>query len=65
LWRSASYEISSALLPFIETVMGGKEAWEKDPTIRKAIEIENGRILNPKIISFQNRTNEYPYPKLS
>ena len=65
LWCSASYEISSALIPFIENVMGGKGAWEKDPTIRNAIEIENGRILNPKILKFQNRTDEYPYPKLS
>ena len=65
LWYSASYEISSALIPFIGTVMGGKEVWEKDPTIRNAVEMENGRILNPKILSFQNRAQEYPYPKLS
>lgn len=63
LWDSASFEISASLVLFIETVMGGPESWEKNETIRRAIEIENGVILNPKILSFQNRSKEYPHPK--
>jgi alanine dehydrogenase len=64
LWNAATYEISGALLPYIGTVMGGAEAWQKDLTIHKAIEIRNGVILNPKILSFQNRASEYPHPIL-
>jgi alanine dehydrogenase len=64
LWNAATHEISTALLPYIGTVMGGKEAWQKDLTIDKAIEIKNGVILNPKILSFQKRAAEYPHPVL-
>lgn len=63
LWESASFEISLALLPYIETVMSGPKAWQEEPTISKAIEIEGGKILNPKILSFQNRGEEYPHVK--
>jgi alanine dehydrogenase len=63
LWESASFDISLALLPYIETVMGGPEAWETDPTIKKSIEIQDGKILNPKILSFQRRSEHYPHPK--
>ena len=63
LWESASFDISMALLPFLETVMLGPEEWAKEPTIAKSIEIQDGKILNPKILSFQNREAEYPHPK--
>jgi alanine dehydrogenase len=65
LWESASYDISLALLPHLETIMIGPEAWHKDTTIQKAIEIQNGKILNPKILSFQNRSEDYPHRGLS
>ena len=64
LWNAATHEISAALLPYIGTVMGGEEAWQKDLTIHKAIEIRNGVILNPKILDFQKRATEYPHPVL-
>ncbi len=64
LWDAATYEISAALLPYIDTVMGGEEAWELEPTIHKAIEIRDGVILNPKILSFQNRGAQFPHPVL-
>jgi alanine dehydrogenase len=63
LWRSATFEISRALLPYLATVMGGPDAWAVDDTIREATEICEGRILNPKIVSFQKRAAEYPHPK--
>jgi alanine dehydrogenase len=63
LWESASFDISMALLPYLETVMSGPEEWEKDLTIKRSIEIQDGKILNPKILSFQNRSEEYPYTK--
>lgn len=60
-WNSASWEISEALLPFLPVVMGGANAWDKNITISKSIEIQDGVIQNPKILSFQNREKEYPH----
>lgn len=65
LWRSATWEISRALLPYLPTVLDGPEAWEADPTIWRAIEIREGRILNEKIISHQNRAPDYPHARRS
>ncbi len=60
-WNSASWDISEAILPFLPIVIGGPKVWEKNKTISKAIEIRNGVIQNPKILSFQNREKEYPH----
>lgn len=60
-WNSASWEISKALLPFLAEVLGGANAWDKNITISKSIEIREGVIQNPKILSFQNREKEYPH----
>jgi len=65
LWNSSSYEISSALIPFLETVMNGPDAWDNNSTIRNAIEFRDGNILNQDILRFQNRSKTYPYHKLS
>lgn len=65
LWNSASWEISNSLIPYLPIVMGGHEKWEESETIRRAVEIKNGVIQNPKIISFQNRTSEYPHHEKS
>jgi alanine dehydrogenase len=65
LWNSATWEISQALLPYLPTVVAGPNAWEADETIRRAIEIRDGVIQNPKILSFQNRSPDYPHEKLS
>jgi alanine dehydrogenase len=64
LWNSATWEISEALLPFLRTVMGGRSAWDADPTIRRAVEIQDGVIQNPAILSFQNREPAYPHRPL-
>ena len=61
LWNSATWENSEAILPFLPTVMGGGDAWDADPTIRRAIEIREGVIQKPAILSFQNRAAEYPH----
>ncbi|MDN6528737.1 MAG: N(5)-(carboxyethyl)ornithine synthase [Brevibacterium sp.] len=63
LWNSATWEISEALLPYLRTVLEGPDAWSQIPTISRAIEIENGEIRNPSILSFQGRESEYPYPR--
>ncbi len=64
LWRSATYEISMALMPYIEVVMSGPTAWHENETIRRAIEIEKGVILNENILRFQNRSAAYPHEKI-
>jgi alanine dehydrogenase len=61
LWNSATWGISEALMPFLRTVMEGPEAWAADPTISKAIEIREGVVANPKILSFQGRSGEHPH----
>jgi len=64
-WSAASWDISEALLPFLPIVMKGEDAWKKDKTISKAIEINKGIIQNGKILSFQKRELEYPYKFIS
>ena len=64
LWNSATWGISEALIPFLGTVMAGQEAWEQDQTIRSAIEIMSGVVLNPKILSFQGRSGEHPHHRV-
>lgn len=61
LWNSATWEISEAVLPFLESVLGGPSSWEHNETIRRAVEIRDGRILNPAILTFQNRSPDYPH----
>lgn len=61
LWDSATWEISEALMPFIEIVMGGPAAWELDEPISRAIEIRAGSIINPAILEFQHRSAAYPH----
>ena len=64
LWDSATWEISEALLPYLGAVVAGPAAWDADQTIRRAIEIRDGRIQNPKILSFQRRATEFPHNRL-
>jgi alanine dehydrogenase len=63
-WYSASYELSKVIIPQIETVIKGPEAWSNSLTISKAIDIDQGIILNEKIISYQKRDSKYPYHKI-
>ena len=65
LWNSATWEISEALLPHLRTVLAGRAAWEADPTIGRAIEIRDGEILNPNVLSFQHRGDVYPHAVVS
>lgn len=63
LWNSATWEISEALLPHLPTVLAGPTAWEADLTVRRAVEIRDGVIQNPQILSFQHRSPVYPHPR--
>jgi len=64
LWESATWEISEALMPHLGTVIAGPAAWEADETIRRAIDIRDGVIQNPRILSFQRRAKEFPHRRL-
>ena len=61
LYDSATWENSVALLDYLPVVMAGPNAWDGNETIRRAIEIREGLIQNPRILSFQGRSAEYPY----
>ncbi len=61
LWDSSTWEVSEALLPYLGVVSAGPAAWEADQTVRRAIEIRGGVVENPKILSFQGRSSEYPH----
>jgi alanine dehydrogenase len=61
LWNSATWENSEALLEYLPIVMAGPAAWDADETIRRAIEIREGIVKNPRILSFQGRESTYPY----
>jgi alanine dehydrogenase len=61
LWNSATWEISDALLPHLRPVLSGPAAWDASPTIRRAVEIRAGVIRNPRVLSFQHRSPDYPH----
>lgn len=63
LWDSATWEISEALLPYLAPLLAGPAAWEADQTLRRAIEIRDGVIRNPKILSFQGRSTDFPHSR--
>jgi alanine dehydrogenase len=63
LWNSATWEISEALLPYLPTVLAGRDAWEADQTVRRAVEILDGAVQNPDILSFQHRLPDYPHAR--
>ena len=62
LWNSATWENSEALLPFLPIVLAGPTAWDADETINRAIEIRDGHVVNPAILSFQGRSADHPHP---
>jgi alanine dehydrogenase len=64
LWDSATWEISEALLPHLRPVLAGPRSWDANQTIRRAIEIRDGVIQNPRILSFQGRSPAHPHPQL-
>jgi alanine dehydrogenase len=63
LWNAASWVISEALLPHLASVMGGPEAWSRNQVVADAIEVRDGVVINPRILSFQDRGAEYPHAR--
>ena len=61
LWRAASREISLSLMPFLPIVVKGINEIKNNEILSKAIDIDNGIIVNKDIISFQKRSSKPPY----
>jgi hypothetical protein len=49
------------LIPFLRPVLEGAAAWDANETLSRAIEIRDGRVVNPAILAFQGRAAESPY----
>ena len=64
LWESASRSISAALIVHLPSVVAGRESWQQNETVRRAINIDAGVIQNPAILSFQKRKPDYPHAGL-
>lgn len=65
LWESATRSISAALIVYLENVLEGREHWQQNETIRRAINIDEGVIKIPLILSFQHREITPPYAALT
>jgi alanine dehydrogenase len=61
LWSSATWENSSALVPFLRPVLEGAASWDASETLSRAIEVRDGAVVNPMILRFQGRASEPPY----
>lgn len=61
LWDSATWENSLALIPFLRPVLSGPASWDIDETLTRAIEIRDGRVVNPAILAFQGRREAHPH----
>jgi N5-(carboxyethyl)ornithine synthase len=64
LWESASRSISAALIVHIPSVVAGRESWQQNETIRRAVNIDAGVVVKPAILSFQHRKPNYPHDPL-
>ena len=60
-WESASRSISAALIVHLQSVIGGRSSWEQNPTIKNAINIDQGVVVKEGILRFQNRETDYPH----
>ena len=65
LWESASRSISAAMLVYMDVVLGGPARWQASETIRRAINIQDGVVKKPHILSFQGRSPAYPHEALA
>lgn len=64
LWESASRSISAALIVHLAAVLAGPDTWQTESTIRNAINVEDGRVVKPAILAFQQRNADYPHRPL-
>ena len=61
LWNAASREISKAVIPFLTILFKDSFDFTKDDTLRHAVMIKDGNIINKDILAFQKRSKVYPH----
>ena len=61
LWESASRAISAALVGYLPNIVAGRDGWQQDETLRRAVNIDEGVIQKPAILTFQQRRPDYPH----
>jgi N5-(carboxyethyl)ornithine synthase len=61
LWESASRSISAALIVYLSTILEGRDSWMKNSTIQRAINVDDGVVKKESVLTFQNRTPDYPH----
>ncbi|GAA5706160.1 alanine dehydrogenase [Streptomyces avermitilis] len=64
LWASATWVLSEAILPYLGTIVSGEAHWASNKTVDRAVEVRRGMVQNPQILSFQDRSPEYPHTVL-
>ncbi len=57
LWNSASYQISQCLIPYLYQFTFDNYG----EILENSIDLNQGRVKNEQILSFQHRTSTYPY----
>jgi hypothetical protein len=45
----------------LRPVLEGGPSWDANETLSRAIEIREGRVVNPAILEFQGRSTHAPY----
>jgi hypothetical protein len=65
LWESASRAISAALIVYLPVVVAGRDSWQRNETIRQAVNIDDGVIQKPAIFSFQKRQPYFPHAPIA
>jgi len=61
LWDAATWQISKEVLRFLPDIMTGFKKIKSNSVLNNAIEIQEGIIINEKIITYQNRSKAYPH----
>ena len=65
LFNTASLEHSKPAWPWVKHVVGGPKVWAEQPTVGRAMDLDRGVIVNPKILTYQDREPEYPHRRRS
>ena len=65
LWESASRSISAALVVHLPDLLAGREGWQENETLRRALVIDAGVVQQREILAFQNREASYPHELLT
>lgn len=60
-YNTASLEHSKACWPQVQSIVAGRDGWARSRTVGAAVEIDQGVVVNEKILTFQNREVEYPH----